>query len=333
MTRQRRTNGDLRGFEIAHFADHDHIGVLPQDVPQPARKGQANFRFHVNLIYARQFVLDRVFDGDDALVDGIDRTQKRVQRCGLAGAGRTGDQNDAVRKIDEFSNDLFVVAIQPDAFESEVNTAARQQTQTHALAVRGRDCRDTHVDFFAATAHVNAAVLRQAPLGDVHVGHDLDARDDGRLKTFELWRHWRLVQHAVHSVTDAQIVLHRLQVNVGRPFAKRLTNDLVNELDDASFLVGAFEVFLGDLLLLGKVEHVFLHQFVERFGADAVIFLQRFRNVRLGAQRDLDTATRNQSDRLDHREIERVVGGNDERAVVGAHRHDVVLEDHFRGNL
>ena len=44
-----------------------------------------------------------------------------------------------------------------------------EQTQHHALAVAGRDGRDAHVDRAAGDAQADAAVLRQALLGDVEL--------------------------------------------------------------------------------------------------------------------------------------------------------------------
>ena len=51
---------------------------------------------------------------------------------------------------------------------------------THLLAVRGRQGADAQVDVPAVDHGADAAVLGQAALGDVQVGHDLEARDDGR---------------------------------------------------------------------------------------------------------------------------------------------------------
>ena len=64
----------------------------------------------------------------------------------------------------------------------------------------------------AAHGELDAAVLRQPPLGDVELRHDLDARDDRRGEP--AGRRLDLVQHAVDAVADAQLVLERLDVDV-----------------------------------------------------------------------------------------------------------------------
>ena len=62
------------------------------------------------------------------------------------------------------------------------------------------------------TRQPDAAVLRQAPLGDVEVGHDLDARGDGEGQVPRRRHH--LVEHAVGADADLELVLERLEVQV-----------------------------------------------------------------------------------------------------------------------
>ena len=77
-------DGDLSGFTVAHFTDHDDVGVLPQDGAQGVGKGQADLLVHLNLVDARQLVLHRLFHGDDLVGVGIDLGQGRVKRGGFA---------------------------------------------------------------------------------------------------------------------------------------------------------------------------------------------------------------------------------------------------------
>ena len=88
--------------------------------------------------------------------------------------------------------------------------------------------------FLVVGLQIDAAVLRQAALGDVHVRHDFQARDDGRLQHAQLRRHRDFVQDAVDAVTNAQIVLQRLDVNIRGALDDRFADDLVDELDDAT---------------------------------------------------------------------------------------------------
>ena len=61
-------NGDFGGFTIANFADHDDIGILPEDRPQPCGKRQADLGIHLHLAHAEQLIFHRIFDGNDVLV-------------------------------------------------------------------------------------------------------------------------------------------------------------------------------------------------------------------------------------------------------------------------
>ena len=87
------------------------------------------------------------------------------------------------------------------------------------------------------------AVLRDPALGDVDVGHDLQPADDAGLD--RLRRAHDLVQHAVDAEPDPQVVLGRLEVDVGGAVLDRLGDEQVDELDDRRVL--------DDLLDLGEV--------------------------------------------------------------------------------
>src|SRR5260221_14249316 len=83
---QRGLHGDLRGFSVTHFADHDDVRVLAQDGAQGVGKGEVDLRMDLDLVDAVELVLDRVLDGDDLVGNRVDLGQGRVQRGGLARA-------------------------------------------------------------------------------------------------------------------------------------------------------------------------------------------------------------------------------------------------------
>jgi hypothetical protein len=151
-----------------------------------------------------------------------------------------------------------------------------EQAQADALAVDRRHGGHAHVDFLAVDAQADAAVLRQALLGDVHVAHDLDAGNDGGLEPLQLRRHRGLVQHAVHPVADAQVHFLRLQMNVGRAVLVGFPDDLVHELDHGGFLVQLAEVLLAQVLLGGDLDAAVLHHAVQGFAPTPYSFLAAF---------------------------------------------------------
>ena len=136
------------------------------------------------------------------------------------------------------------------------------------------------------------------------------------------------MQDAVHAIADAELILRRLKMNVGRPILERLPNDLVDELDDTGVLVA-----LGDLLVLVEenLKRILLLvlELLECLGSDAVIFLERLFDFAARGQGKPNRAAGVELHGVDHRRVERVADGHLERAVLGVDRQDEMLERHL----
>ena len=91
-----------------------------------------------------------------------------------------------------------------------------EDTHDHALAVSRRQRRHAYVDRAAGDPEADASVLRQALLGDVELGHDLDARNDQWGDRAPALQHF--TQDAVDAEAHHQAVFERFDVNVGRVF-------------------------------------------------------------------------------------------------------------------
>ena len=89
---------------------------------------------------------------------------------------------------------------------------AFEQAHHDFFAVLRGQSRNAQVNAAAADFHQEAAVLRSAAFGDVHVRKDLDARGDGILQDFG--NALVFAQHAVHAEADGGVVGMRLDVNV-----------------------------------------------------------------------------------------------------------------------
>ena len=59
VARERRLQRDLRGLGVADLADHDDVGVLPQDVAQRLGEAEADLRLHGDLVERVDDDLDR----------------------------------------------------------------------------------------------------------------------------------------------------------------------------------------------------------------------------------------------------------------------------------
>src|SRR5262249_23882629 len=226
---ERSLDGDLRRLGVADLAHHDDVGVLAHDRAQPAREREPDRRLHVDLVDAEELVLDRVLDGDDLLVGSVDLVERTVERGGLAAAGGAGHQDHAVRLVDERSELAQDVLGKAERLEVHDDARAVEDAEHDALAIERRQRRHAEIDLLAHQAELDAAVLGQAPLRDVELRHDLDARRDRRLQP----PRWSLdvVQHAVDAVADLQLLLERLDVDVRRALLDGTVDEQVHQPD------------------------------------------------------------------------------------------------------
>ena len=56
---------DLGGLLVADLADHDDVGVLPQERPQGRGERQPDLGLDLDLVHPLELVLDRVLDRAD----------------------------------------------------------------------------------------------------------------------------------------------------------------------------------------------------------------------------------------------------------------------------
>ena len=252
VARQRRLDRDLGRLEVADLADEDDVGVLPQEGAQRRREGQADLLLHLDLVDAGEVELDRVLgrhDVDGRVVQGGDRGVERVR---LARAGRPGDEHDAVGPVDRVLEAAQRLLVEAELRHVELQLRLVEQPHDDLLAELRRDARDAQVEvaraLLDAQPDLDAAVLRQALLGDVELRHDLQARDQG-IAGPHRQRH-DVVQDAVDAEADAELLLVRLDVDVRGARLQGLDEDQVGDLDDRRGFARLREVREVDLLAL-----------------------------------------------------------------------------------
>ena len=109
VARFRRGDGRLDRLQVAHFAHHDDVGVLPQGAADrlgEAAHVDADFTLVDRAPLVRVIELDRVLDRDDVMVERLVQiVDGRGQGRRLARTGRPGDQDQAAgtRCIKSFS--------------------------------------------------------------------------------------------------------------------------------------------------------------------------------------------------------------------------------------
>ena len=243
-------DGDLGRLQIADLTDHDHVGVLPDDVTEPGREGEADLRPDRDLVDAFQLVFDRVLDGDDLEVRAVDLVEAGVERGGFPGAGGTRDQDNAVGPVDQRLEGLRGGSRKAQPVERQEDRRAVQESHDDGLTVdrgHGGDA-DVHPPA-SGRRDADTSVLRQATLGDVQLGHDLDARGQRGLQPPR--GSFLVVQQPVDAVAHAQAVLEGLDVDVGRVGGERFLDQEVDQAHDRGLERHVAEVI--DVVLRGRV--------------------------------------------------------------------------------
>ncbi len=320
----------LGGLRVADLADEDDVGVLAQDAAQAAGEGQAGALVHLHLRDAGDLHLDRVLEGDDVAVGGADLLDPGVQGVGLAGAGRAGDEDQALRLHQRGVDELELRGGQAGAVQPRDVVGRRQQADDDLLAVQRRQGRDARLDRQAVDGELGAAVLRAAPLGDVEPGDDLDAADGGG---GGVARHGHdVAEQPVDAVADAQLAGLRLDVDVGGAGAHGVGEHDVDQPDDRRGLDALDREVLD--LLLGAVHA--LEQGVDvggvlrqRPGAGEVVA-----HLAVGGdEHDELGGAGVELDVVERHDVGRVGGGDGEPgapALAGQHQHAGALGDRAR---
>jgi hypothetical protein len=230
-----RLDGDLGGVRVADLAHHDLVRVVAQDGAQAPGEGEALLLVHRDLQHAGQLVFHRVLDGDDLVLAGVDLGQGGIQGGGLARAGGAGHQEHAVGLGGQAPHPGQGVAVEAQALQGDALELVGQllpvQHAQHAILAE-HPGHDGHpqVDLPAAQVDLEAAVLGHAPLGDVQLGHDLDAGDD-LLGHFPAGRVGHMGQHAIDAVLDGQPRGIVFQVDVRSPRGEGVVQGGMAELD------------------------------------------------------------------------------------------------------
>ncbi len=138
------------------------------------------------------------------------------------------------------------VVVEAEAAEVvEIARGAVEQAHDDAFAVERGQGGNAEIDFAAEDVDLDAAVLRQAALGDIELGHQLQARDDGGLEFAR--RRVLIEEHAIHAEADAEFLFERLDVDVAGALFDGLRDHGVHQADDRRFarhVAQVFEVFV-----------------------------------------------------------------------------------------
>ena len=76
-------DGNFGGFLIADFADHDDVGVLPQNGAQGVGERQADLLLGGYLVDPWNLKFDGIFHRDDVVFGTVELVQRGIQRRGF----------------------------------------------------------------------------------------------------------------------------------------------------------------------------------------------------------------------------------------------------------
>src|SRR5450759_4828120 len=225
----RRAQADLRGLRIAHFADQDHVRILPQSVAQYARKSQVDLLVDLHLIDAGQTVFHRVFHGNDLQIEAVDLGQRGIKGRGLAATGWAGHQYHPVAALDDFAKALQHFRRHSQFIQADHSAILAQQAHHHRFAVLRGTGGDTHIHALLAHPHMETPILGQPFFGYVQTRHQLETQH-------QCWcnlavRFGLQMQHAVNTEADHHPAFLRFDMNVRRLYLRGIVKHGLQQLD------------------------------------------------------------------------------------------------------
>ena len=178
VARFRRGDRQLNRFEIAHFPDHDDVGIFTKRSPQRPRE-RIGVKVHFALIHVAASrgddELDRVFQRDDVvLAISVDLVNEGRQRRRFPARNRSCDEDEAVgvleQWLDRFRQTEIVHRLQLRADNPKNHVPARALFYDRR-AEAARDCFavDFHlggvgkVDIAAFFEAIQLAFLEETP--------------------------------------------------------------------------------------------------------------------------------------------------------------------------
>ena len=196
----------------------------------------------LDLVNAREHVLDRVFDGDDLAVRAVNIVETAVKRGRLTRTCRASDQEDAVGQGDHPLEIGLIVGHEPQFGQAQPEAGLVQNTHDDGFAMGTGNDANAKVDHLAAHVGLDTAVLRNTLLGDIHCRRNLETGDHRGLQPLRDILH--LGHHAVDAVAQAKTLAHGLEMNIRSPELEGVDDDLVDQSDDGCVCVEGLAIGL-----------------------------------------------------------------------------------------
>ncbi len=215
-----------------------------------------------------------------------------------------------------------------------LNALRIEETNDGLLGILRRHGREPQVVDAPFDPDTDAAVLRAQAVGDVELAEHFDPRNH----TMQRWHLHVVLQHAVDTEPNDATVRRGFHVDITGPLLHRLGQHHVGQLNDRLRLgLGIGDRFrFGTLLDADAARHINTHASQKALDVAfrGVVLLDRLGERARGRHLERYAAPRGERDRLLHLEVDRIAGGDHDRAIVLAHRdHQVPLRELFGRSL
>ena len=253
MAGERRLYRHFGGFKVAYLTHHDDIRVLAQQRSHAVGKTQPDVLLNLHLIEYRFYHFDRIFHRADIYFRCGYLLQRGIKRGRLAGAGRAGHQNDAVRLVSPVVPQRSLFTREAKVGKILHQNFGIEDPHHQLLAKCRRHGGKPQLDLFAILAHrLDAAILGPALFHHVHAPEQLDAVSDGvgngSGKLIDL------VQHAVDAKAHQADFAARLQMDVAGALLESVLEQPIHQCNDVLF-IGIQILVLAQLHQLLEILH------------------------------------------------------------------------------
>ena len=224
-----------------------------------------------------------------------------------------------MRQLDQLAKLGVEMRLHAQLAELEFHGPLVQQTHDDSFAMDHGDHGDADIDLATARAELDAAVLRQPPLGNVQPRHDLQAADNSRLEAVDLRRHGLGMQHAVDAIADPQAGLLRFKVHVAGPQLDRLQQDLVDQSHHGGLLghLREFGIVVDGLIEFDAVVGLG-QETVDRFAADPQVVLDSLGDLFAAGKHRHDVQSGSSAQFVQGVQVEGIARGDDDRTILTA---------------
>ena len=152
MARERRLDGDRRGFTVSYLTDQHYIGILPQYRPEGRGEGQPRFFVYLHLHDPRNAILDRVLDGDDVETFALRLAKHRIERGCFSRSSGSGDQHETLAHVEQAMDSPGIARVESERVHRSHSRIGIEDPDDDLLSMRCRKRRHPQIDSRCARA-------------------------------------------------------------------------------------------------------------------------------------------------------------------------------------